>query len=158
MPRPMRYTYIRRSSVTPGVALVASGPGAGDGAGDALVLLSVLVVAAMTVAQVRLLDGQDPAAVTAVQFLGAALLLAGIVAAIATAPLFDRVLTHHLGIAARVFSPIVAFSWFGFIFAGTQSAARSPQSASLSPRLLQIVSSKLTMCLRFSRDSCSPPP
>jgi drug/metabolite transporter (DMT)-like permease len=57
-----------------GVAVVAAGPGGGaTGAGDALVLASVLIVAAMTVAQGRLLEGQDPAAITAVQFLGAAL-------------------------------------------------------------------------------------
>jgi O-acetylserine/cysteine efflux transporter len=57
-----------------GVAVVAAGSGGGaSGAGDAMVLLSVLIVATMTVAQRRLLEGQDPAAVTAVQFLGAAL-------------------------------------------------------------------------------------
>jgi drug/metabolite transporter (DMT)-like permease len=57
-----------------GVAVVAAGPGGGaTGTGDAMVLASVLIVAAMTVAQGRLLEGQDPAAVTAVQFLGAAL-------------------------------------------------------------------------------------
>jgi drug/metabolite transporter (DMT)-like permease len=57
-----------------GVAVVAAGRGGGaSGAGDAMVLLSVLIAATMTVAQRRLLDGQDPAAITAVQFLGAAL-------------------------------------------------------------------------------------
>jgi len=56
-----------------GVTAVAAGRGGGaTGAGDALVLLSVLVVSTMTVAQRRLLEGQDPVAVTAVQFLGAA--------------------------------------------------------------------------------------
>jgi O-acetylserine/cysteine efflux transporter len=56
-----------------GVAVVATGNGGGaSGAGDALVLASVLIVAAMTVAQGGLLEGQDPAAITAVQFLGAA--------------------------------------------------------------------------------------
>ncbi len=57
-----------------GVAVVAGGRGGGaSSAGDALVLVSVLIVATMTVAQGRLLEGQDPAAITAVQFLGAAL-------------------------------------------------------------------------------------
>ncbi len=57
-----------------GVAVVASGGGGGaSGAGDILVLASVLITSAMTVAQGRLLEGQDPAAVTAVMFLGAAL-------------------------------------------------------------------------------------
>ena len=57
-----------------GVAVVAGGNGGGaSGAGDAMVLGSVLIIAAMTVAQGRLLEGQDPAAITAVQFLGAAI-------------------------------------------------------------------------------------
>src|SRR6202012_807326 len=56
-----------------GVAFVASGGGGGaSGAGDILVLASVLISSAVTVAQGRLLEGQDPAAVTAVMFLGAA--------------------------------------------------------------------------------------
>ena len=57
-----------------GVAVVAQGHGGGATAtGDAMVLVSALVAAAMTVAQGRLLVGRDPAAVTAVLFLGAAL-------------------------------------------------------------------------------------
>jgi O-acetylserine/cysteine efflux transporter len=59
-----------------GVAVVVSEAGSGggaSGAGDAMVLMSVLIVATMTVAQRRLLEGQNPAAITAVQFLGAAL-------------------------------------------------------------------------------------
>lgn len=57
-----------------GVAVVAQGGGGGaTGTGDAMVLISALVAAAMTVAQGRLLVGRDPAAVTAVLFLGAAL-------------------------------------------------------------------------------------
>jgi O-acetylserine/cysteine efflux transporter len=58
-----------------GVALVTAGSG-GDGAtlaGDGLVLVSLLLSATVTVAQARLLTGRDPVAVTAVQFLGAAL-------------------------------------------------------------------------------------
>src|ERR1700730_10660774 len=57
-----------------GVTVVAAGRGGGaSGVGDAMVLASVLIVATMTVAQGGLLEGQDPAAITAVQFLGAAL-------------------------------------------------------------------------------------
>src|ERR1700722_8440418 len=56
-----------------GIVVVAGGRGGGaTGFGDALVLLSVLIVATMTVAQGRLLEGQNPAAVTAVPFLGPA--------------------------------------------------------------------------------------
>lgn len=50
--------------------------------------------------------------------MGAALLIAGIVAAIATAPLFDRVLTHHLSITLRILCPLIGSSWLSLIWAG----------------------------------------
>jgi hypothetical protein len=50
--------------------------------------------------------------------MGAALLLAGIVAAIASAPIFDRVLTHHLGITVRILCPFIGVSWLSLIWAG----------------------------------------
>jgi O-acetylserine/cysteine efflux transporter len=57
-----------------GVALVTGGGGGGaTPRGDALVLASLLLSATFTVAQARLLTGRDPIAVTAVEFLGAAL-------------------------------------------------------------------------------------
>jgi O-acetylserine/cysteine efflux transporter len=58
-----------------GVGLVTAGGGGGGAtpAGDGLVLASLVLSATVTVAQDRLLAGRDPAAVTAVQFLGAAL-------------------------------------------------------------------------------------
>jgi drug/metabolite transporter (DMT)-like permease len=57
-----------------GVGLVAGGGGGGATlSGDGLVLASLLLSATFTVAQGRLLRGRDPIAVTAVQFLGAAL-------------------------------------------------------------------------------------
>ncbi len=57
-----------------GVGLIAGGGGGGATLhGDELVLASLLISATVTVAQSRLLTGRDPAAVTAVQFLGAAL-------------------------------------------------------------------------------------
>ena len=69
-----------------GVTLVAEGNGGGaTSAGDALVLVSVLIASAMTVAQGRLLEGRDPAALTAVLFLGAA--VAALPAAVVTAGL-----------------------------------------------------------------------
>jgi O-acetylserine/cysteine efflux transporter len=56
-----------------GVGLVASGQGGGATlGGDGLVLASVLISAAFTVGQSRLLPGRDPVAVTGVQFLAAA--------------------------------------------------------------------------------------
>jgi O-acetylserine/cysteine efflux transporter len=58
-----------------GVALVAGGGGAGTSiAGDAIVLLSCTGSAAFIVVQPRLLHGRDPAAVTAAQLAGGALL------------------------------------------------------------------------------------
>jgi O-acetylserine/cysteine efflux transporter len=57
-----------------GVGLVAAGGGGGATlAGDGLVLASLLFSASFTVAQARLLPGCDPVAVTAAQFLAAAL-------------------------------------------------------------------------------------
>jgi len=58
-----------------GVGLVTAGSGGGGAtlAGDGLVLASLFLSATVTVAQGRLLDGRDPVAVTAVQFLGATL-------------------------------------------------------------------------------------
>jgi O-acetylserine/cysteine efflux transporter len=70
-----------------GVAVVAGGGGGGaTETGDALVLVSVLVASTMTVAQTRLLRGQDPAALTAVQFLGAAIAALPVAAATSGAP------------------------------------------------------------------------
>lgn len=50
--------------------------------------------------------------------MGACLLLSGIVAAIVTAPLFDRVFTHHLALTAKVLVPILAGAWLSLIWAG----------------------------------------
>src|SRR5262249_28764783 len=56
------------------VGLVAGGGGgSATAAGDGLVLASLLLSSAFTVAQARRLQGRDPVALTAVQFLGAAL-------------------------------------------------------------------------------------
>ena len=58
-----------------GVGLVTAGGGGGGStlAGDGLVLASLLLSAVFTVGQARLLRDRDPVAVTAVEFLGAAL-------------------------------------------------------------------------------------
>jgi drug/metabolite transporter (DMT)-like permease len=57
-----------------GVGLIAGGGGGGATlSGDGLVLVSLLISATVTVAQARLLPGRDPVAVTAVQFLAAAI-------------------------------------------------------------------------------------
>ena len=56
------------------IVIAAGGGGHADLAGDGMVLASVLLSAGFTVTQARLLQGRDPVAVTAVQFLGAALI------------------------------------------------------------------------------------
>ena len=72
MARPLAWTGFAVSLA--GVGLVAGGHGGGaTTGGDGLVLASLLMSAAFTVAQTRVLRGRDPVAVTAVQFLAAAL-------------------------------------------------------------------------------------
>jgi FLVCR family MFS transporter 7 len=51
--------------------------------------------------------------------MGACLLLSGILAAIITAPLFDRVFTHHLAITSKILIPTVGGGWLLLIWAGT---------------------------------------
>ncbi|KAG1802840.1 MFS general substrate transporter [Suillus plorans] len=48
---------------------------------------------------------------------GATLLLSGVLAGVITAPLFDRVLTHHLGITIKILVPIAAGAWLSLIWA-----------------------------------------
>ncbi|KAF8320695.1 MFS general substrate transporter [Clavulina sp. PMI_390] len=48
--------------------------------------------------------------------MGGALIISGIIAAIVSAPLFDRVLTHHLGFVAKVLVPIMSVAWLSLIW------------------------------------------
>ncbi|KAG1742808.1 major facilitator superfamily domain-containing protein [Suillus lakei] len=48
---------------------------------------------------------------------GATLLLSGVIASVVTAPLFDRVLTHHLGITLKILVPIASGAWLSLIWA-----------------------------------------
>ncbi|KDR75073.1 hypothetical protein GALMADRAFT_248949 [Galerina marginata CBS 339.88] len=50
-------------------------------------------------------------------FMGACLLLSGMVAAIISAPLFDRVFTHHLARTSKILVPPVAVAWLTLIWA-----------------------------------------
>ncbi|KAJ7072374.1 major facilitator superfamily domain-containing protein [Mycena amicta] len=50
-------------------------------------------------------------------FMGAVLLLSGIVAAIVTSPLFDRVFTSHLAITAKALVPVLAVAWLSMVWA-----------------------------------------
>jgi len=49
--------------------------------------------------------------------LGATLLLTGIVSALVTAPLFDRLLTNHLALTGKILVPIVGITWLAMIWA-----------------------------------------
>ncbi|THU99971.1 MFS general substrate transporter [Dendrothele bispora CBS 962.96] len=49
--------------------------------------------------------------------MGACLLLTGLVAAVITAPLFDRVFTHHLALTAKILVPILGAAWLSLIWA-----------------------------------------
>ena len=48
--------------------------------------------------------------------MGAVLLLVGLVCAAITSPLFDRVLTHHLALSAKIAMPIMAACWLSLIW------------------------------------------
>ena len=90
-----------------GVAMITGGRGGGATiGGDGLVLASLLLMATFTVAQARLLRGRDPVAVTAVQFLGAALAVLPYSAAAEGVP----AVPHHLG-------PVLAVA--GLVAGGT---------------------------------------
>jgi drug/metabolite transporter (DMT)-like permease len=99
-----------------GVGLITGGQGGGATViGDGLVLLSLLLSSAFTVAQVRLLPGRDPVALTAVQFLGAA--LATLPFSVASEGLPPA--PHHLGailatvalVAAGTLLPFTLFAY-----------------------------------------------
>ncbi|KAF5367077.1 hypothetical protein D9758_003910 [Tetrapyrgos nigripes] len=51
--------------------------------------------------------------------MGATLLLTGLVAAVITAPLFDRVLTHRLAFTSKLLVPILGAAWLSLIWAVT---------------------------------------
>jgi drug/metabolite transporter (DMT)-like permease len=99
-----------------GVALVAGGGGGGaTPAGDGLVLASLLLSAGFTVAQTRLLRGRDPVAVTAVQFLAAALAVLPVAVAterVPAAPTGPAILLATAGLA--VGGTLVPFTLFAY--------------------------------------------
>jgi len=48
--------------------------------------------------------------------MGGALILAGIIGALVTSPVFDKILTHHLGITTKILVPILGLAWFSLIW------------------------------------------
>ena len=99
-----------------GVGLVAAGGGGGaDLAGDGMVLASVLISAVFTVGQTRLLRGRDPIAVTALQFLGAALVTAPFSVLTESMPSAPAHVTSLLAVAALIAGgTLLPFTLFAF--------------------------------------------
>ena len=99
-----------------GVGLIAAGGGGGSNlGGDGMVLASVLLSAVFTVGQTRLLRGRDPIAVTAVQFLGAALVTAPFSALTESPPSAPAHLGSLLAVAALIAGgTLVPFTLFAF--------------------------------------------
>jgi O-acetylserine/cysteine efflux transporter len=99
-----------------GVGLITGGQGGGATAvGDGLVLASLMLSAVFTVAQGSLLSGRDPVAVTAVQFLGAALAVLPLSAITEGAP----AVPHNPGavlaaVALAVGGTVLPFTLFAF--------------------------------------------
>jgi len=48
---------------------------------------------------------------------GGTLLLAGIVSAIVTSPIFDRVLMHHFALACKILCPFIGLAWLSLVWA-----------------------------------------
>jgi len=99
-----------------GVGLIAVGGGGGANlGGDGMVLASVLLSAIFTVGQTRLLRGRDPIAVTAVQFLGAALVTAPFSALTEGVPPAPASTTSLLAVVALIAGgTLVPFTLFAF--------------------------------------------
>lgn len=72
----------------------------------------------------KLIMHQEPVGYSATVsgLLGACLLLSGLVAAAITAPLFDRVFTHHLALSIKILVPPLAGAWLSLIWAGKISS------------------------------------
>ena len=99
-----------------GVGLIAAGGGGGANlAGDGMVLASVLLSAVFTVGQTRLLRGRDPVAVTAVQFLGAALVTAPFSALTESLPSAPAHAASLLAVVALIAGgTLIPFTLFAF--------------------------------------------
>ncbi|HEV2376763.1 MAG TPA: DMT family transporter [Streptosporangiaceae bacterium] len=134
-----------------GVGLVTAGHGGNaTPVGDGLVLASLLSSAAVTVAQTRLLRGRDPVAVTAVQFLAAAVCLAPFTAATEGVPAAPG----HPGVLLAVAALVAAGTLAPFtLFAYAQSKVR-PEVAGAFINLEPLVGAALGV-LAFG-DPASP--
>ncbi|KDN49828.1 hypothetical protein RSAG8_01893, partial [Rhizoctonia solani AG-8 WAC10335] len=78
------------------------------------------LVAAFTAVSVLLAQAIAPYGYDsgAAGIMGAVSILSGVVGAIIASPIFDRYLTHHLGMASKIIVPILSACYIGFIWAG----------------------------------------
>lgn len=65
--------------------------------------------------------------------MGATLLIAGIVAACVTAPLFDRVFARRLSVVGKLITSALAALWLSLIWAGESALARAGSPSFPSP-------------------------
>jgi O-acetylserine/cysteine efflux transporter len=113
--RPVAWVGFVVSLLGVGLVTVGGGGGGATMAGDGLVLASLLASAAVTVAQGRLLTGRDPVAVTAVQFLGAALGALPVAVLTEGAPTVPGGAGPVLAVVAlAAFGTLVPFTLFAF--------------------------------------------
>ncbi len=135
-----------------GVGLVAGGPGGGATAsGDGLVLASLLMSAMFTVAQTGLLRGRDPIAVTAVQFLAAALAVLPVAVATEGVPAVPSGAGTILAFAGLALGgTLLPFT----LFAYGQSRCR-PRSPGLSSTSSRSLARSLASSSSATRWACS---
>jgi len=78
------------------------------------------------------------------------MIISGIIAALATAPLFDRVLTKHLGFTSKIVVPILSVAWLSLIWDGVcvSSAILFNHVTQLKPGIpvAQLVLDSSTQC------------
>lgn len=66
------------------------------------------------------------------------LLVAGLIAAAISAPIFDRVMTHHFGLTVKILCPIVGAGWLSLIWAGVYGRQQFCMPAVFACRLLTL--------------------
>ena len=112
--RPVAWVGFAVSLAGVGLVTVGGGGGGATPRGDGLVLASLLLSATFTVGQARRLRGRDPVAVTAVQFLGAAigaLVFTAITEGAPAAPGPGPVLAVAALVAAGTLLPFTLFAY-----------------------------------------------
>lgn len=56
--------------------------------------------------------------------MGGVTILAGVIGGMVASPIFDRCLTHHLALAAKLIIPILGAGYIGLIWAGERAVRR----------------------------------